>query len=350
MTQPVFFPPLEKHTPESLAAALGLTLVGGSADGKPANEITGVAPIEQAYGGALTFLDNVKYAAYLEQTAAACVILSERFADSLPAGVLGLVSKQPYRDFARAAALLVPAGVKLQGMLLANGVSPSAHVDQTARLEEGVTVEAGAVVGPNAAIGAGTTVCAGAVVGHDVQIGRESYIGPRAVVQHSLLGDRIILHTGVCLGQDGFGFAMSPMGHLKVPQLGRVIIQNDVEIGAGTCIDRGTTRDTIIGEGTKIDNLVQIGHNVEIGRHCVLVGQVGVAGSTVLEDFVAIGGQTGVAGHIRIGMGAQIAGASNVKDNVPPGSKWAGTPAKPVRELMREMTALKRLTTSKNAS
>ncbi|MBO6674401.1 MAG: UDP-3-O-(3-hydroxymyristoyl)glucosamine N-acyltransferase [Rhizobiales bacterium] len=342
MTSPAFFPPLVPHSAESLAKALGLELVGGDV-GSSGRELVGVAPIEQADKGTLSFLDNAKYAGHLETTDASCVILADRFKDRLKPGVVGLVSKEPYRDFARAAALMVPSGVKLQGTVLSEGISPAAHIDPSATLEEGVTIESGAVIGAHAAVGAGTTVCAGAVIAHHVQIGRDGYVGAQAVVQHALIGDRVILHSGVNIGQDGFGFAMSPMGHLKVPQLGRVIIQDDVEIGAGSCIDRGTTRDTIIGEGTKIDNLVQIGHNVEIGRHCVLVGQVGIAGSSVLEDFVAIGGHSGVAGHLRIGMGAQIAAASNVKDDVPPGARWAGTPAKSARTVFRELAAIKRL-------
>ncbi len=138
----------------------------------------------------------------------------------------------------------------------------------------------------------------------------------------------MIIHHGAAIGQDGFGFAMSAKGHLKVPQLGRVIIQDDVEIGANTTIDRGATRDTIIGEGTKIDNLVQIAHNVVIGRHCVIVSQVGISGSTTLEDFVVLGGQVGVVGHVTIGMGAQIAGSSNVNADIPRGARYGGTPAK----------------------
>jgi UDP-3-O-[3-hydroxymyristoyl] glucosamine N-acyltransferase len=152
----------------------------------------------------------------------------------------------------------------------------------------------------------------------------------------------VIIHPGCSIGQDGFGFAMGPKGHLKVPQVGRVVIQDDVEIGANTTIDRGSNRDTIVGEGTKIDNGVQIGHNVVIGRHCVLVSQTGVAGSTELGDFVALGGQAGIAGHLKIGAGAQIAGASSVKDDVPPGARMVGTPAKPIREWTREQAALRR--------
>lgn len=342
MTNPAFFPPLIEQTPESLAKALGLALVGGTPDAH-SQTLSGVAPIEQAEPGSLSFLDNAKYSDHLQTTQASCVVLAGRFQEKLPDHVVGLISKEPYRDFARAAAMMVPAAVKLRGATLGESISEAASVDPSARLEDGVIVEPGAVIGPDVAIGAGTTICAGAILAHHVQVGRDSYIGPRTVLQHTYVGNRVIVHSGVCIGQDGFGFAMSPMGHLKVPQLGRVIVQDDVEIGAGTCIDRGTTRDTIIGEGTKIDNLVQIGHNVEVGRHCVLVGHVGIAGSTVLEDFVAIGGQAGVAGHIRIGMGAQIAAASNVKDDVPAGARWAGTPAKPARAVFRELAALKRL-------
>lgn len=339
MSDPAFFPPLVDLTAAQLAEELELDLVG-----EGTHRLTGVGPIEQAETGALTFLDNPKYAEHLATTKAACAVISAKFRDQLPRHVTGLISAQPYRDFARAAAMLVPAGVELRGVALTQGISNQAFIDETAALEDGVTVEPGAIIGAHAAVGSGTTICAGAVVGHHCQVGRDSYIGARAVLQHALLGDRVIVHSGVSIGQDGFGFAMGPMGHLKVPQLGRVIIQDDVEIGAGTCIDRGTTRDTIIGEGTKIDNLVQIGHNVEVGRHCILVGHVGIAGSSVLEDFVAIGGQSGIAGHIRIGMGAQIAAASNVKDDVPAGARWAGTPAKSARAVFRELAAIKRLT------
>ena len=186
-----------------------------------------------------------------------------------------------------------------------------APIDATAEIEEGVVIEPGAIVGPEARIGRGTRLAAGAVVGYRVTIGRDCYIGPLVTVAHALVGDRVILHSGVRIGQDGFGFAMSARGHLKVPQIGRVVIQDDVEIGANTTIDRGSLKDTIIGEGTKIDNLVQIGHNVVVGRHCVIVAQSGISGSTELGDFVVMGGQAGAVGHIKIGSGAHIAGAAH---------------------------------------
>jgi UDP-3-O-[3-hydroxymyristoyl] glucosamine N-acyltransferase len=222
-------------------------------------------------------------------------------------------------------------------------VSPGAHVHPQARLEDGVRIDPGAVVGPGAEIGAGTVLGPNAVIGPNVRIGRDCSIGAGATLTHALVGNRVIVHPGARIGQDGFGFAMGAGGHIKVPQVGRVIIQDDVEIGANTTIDRGASRDTVVGEGTKIDNLVQIAHNVVIGRHCVIVSGVGISGSTTLEDYVVLGGQVGVVGHLRIGMGSQIAGSSNVNRDVPPGSRWGGTPAKPVRTWFREMTTLARL-------
>ena len=197
-------------------------------------------------------------------------------------------------------------------------------------------------VGPGAEIGSGSVIGPGAAIGPGVCIGRDSAIGAGATRTNAVVGNRVIVHPGARIGQDGFGFAMGAT-HLKVPQVGRVIVQDDVEIGANTTIDRGASRDTVIGEGTKIDNLVQIAHNVVIGRHCVIVSGVGISGSTTLEDYVVLGGQVGVVGHLRIGRGAQIAGSSNVNRDVPPGSRWGGTPATPVRAWFRELTTLARL-------
>jgi len=244
-------------------------------------------------------------------------------------------------------AKLFPTAVKPGPLFQETGVSPGAFIHALARLEAGVVVEPGAVIGPGAEIGAGTVVGANAVLGPEVRIGRSCAIGATATIVAALIGDRVIIHPGAHIGQDGFGFALGPRGHLKVPQVGRVIIQDDVEIGAGVTIDRGANRDTMIGEGAKIDNLVQIGHNVVIGRHAILVAQSGVSGSSVIGDFAALGGQAGVAGHLKVGAGAQVAAAAGVMTDIPAGQRWAGAPAKPVREFFREVATLRRLAAAK---
>jgi UDP-3-O-[3-hydroxymyristoyl] glucosamine N-acyltransferase len=210
-------------------------------------------------------------------------------------------------------------------------------------LENDVLIDPAAVIGPNAEIGAGTIIGAGSVIGPEVRIGRACAIGASATVINALIGDRVIIHSGCRIGQDGFGYLMGAKGHQKVPQVGRVVIQDDVEIGANTTIDRGASRDTVIGEGSKIDNLVQVGHNVVIGRNCVIVAQTGLSGSTTLGDHVVLGARVGTNNHVSIGEGAQIAAISIVNDDVPPGARWGGTPAKPVKLWFREMKILEQM-------
>jgi UDP-3-O-[3-hydroxymyristoyl] glucosamine N-acyltransferase len=342
MSDPVFFKPARP-----LALSEVAELVDGRvAAGDPGLTIERVAPLDLAGPGDLTFFDNPRYLARFRETTASACICAEKHATSAPAGTAVVISAQPYRAIARVMQVLFPDAFRLTGPWGETGISPDARIHPAARLEDGVTVEPGAVIGAGAEIGRGTTISANAVIGAGVRFGRDGFVGPGASITHALVGNRVTIHAGARIGQDGFGFAMGAGGHLKVPQIGRVVIQDDVEIGANTMIDRGSNRDTVIGEGTKIDNAVQIGHNVTVGRHCVLVSQIGIAGSTELGDYVAFGGQAGVAGHLRIGAGAQVSGGSSVKDDIPAGERWVGAPAKPIREWMREQSALKKLAQS----
>ena len=340
MADPVFFSSDITLSLGAIAEAAGVSLPPGA---DPAAVLTGAAPLESAAPNDLAYMDNARYGEALAQTRAGACLVSPRFAARVPAGTVALVTRDPYRVYAGLLGRFHPDAMRPGSLFGSTGVAPGAHVHPEARLEAGVRVDPGAVIGPGAEVGSGTVIGPGAVLGPNVRVGRDCAVGAGATVIHALLGNRVIVHPGARLGQDGFGFAMGPGGHLKVPQIGRVIVQDDVEIGANTTIDRGASRDTVIGEGTKIDNLVQIAHNVVIGRHCVIVSGVGISGSTTLEDYVVLGGQVGVVGHLRIGMGAQIAGSSNVNRDVPPGSRWGGTPAKPVRAWFRELTTLARL-------
>lgn len=340
MSEPRFFAPPKSAT---LAEICSWTGAACSSEEIGRIVIQGVGPLDTAGPGDVTFLDNKKYLPVLAATKASAVLVKSAFADRVPEGVVALAVKDPYRAFATVSGRFYPAALKLEGAWGETGVSPAAHVHPSARLEPGVTVEPGAVIGARAEIGTGTVIGAGAVIGHDVRIGRNCHVASQVTLIHCLLGNRVIVHSGVRVGQDGFGFAMGPGGHQKVPQIGRVVIQDDVEIGANTTIDRGANRDTVIGEGTKIDNLVQIGHNVEMGRHCVIVSHVGISGSTKLGDFVVLAGQVGVAGHLEIGSGAQIGAKAGVMTDVPAGGRWVGAPAKPFMDAAREVAALARL-------
>jgi len=326
---------------EHIAAQSGATL---SDPARAALEAFHIRPLNAAGPTDVAFLDNARYLPDLLATKALACFVHQRHADRVPPATAALVTPEPYRAYAKALALFYPdAEHPKSGWDAKPG---EALIHPTAKLENGVIVEAGAVVGAEAQIGQGTRIAAGAVVGYRCAIGRNCYIGPRAVITHALIGNHVIIHSGAAIGQDGFGFAMGRDGHVKVRQIGRVIIQDWVEIGANTAIDRGALRDTVIGEGTKIDNLVQIAHNVVIGRHCLITGQVGISGSTVLEDFVVMGGQSGAVGHITLGAGAQIAGGSGVTENVPRGGRWGGMPAKPLRLWAKEVAILRWLSSN----
>jgi UDP-3-O-[3-hydroxymyristoyl] glucosamine N-acyltransferase len=310
-----------------------------SADGM--RTIHDVRSLRQAGPGHLTFFENKKYIGQLASTQAEACVLASAYAGRAPGATAALTTPSPYIAFALAVALFYADGLRSKAAAAAD--RGGGHVHPSAQIAEGVTVEPGAVVGREAVIGEGTTIAAGAVVGYRVVLGRDCYVGAGATVTHALVGNGVIVHAGARIGQDGFGFAMSAKGHRKIPQIGRVIIGDDVEIGANSTIDRGSLSDTTIGEGTKIDNLVQIAHNVVVGRHCVIVSQSGIAGSAELGDFVVMGAHSGVIGHVKVGTGAQIAGMAHVKDDVEAGARMGGTPARPFKDWAREVAALKQL-------
>ena len=339
MSEPVFLRDTRGLTLDEIVALTGASTPAAF---PRLRRIFNVAPLDRASPRDIGFLDNKRFSADATKTMAGACLTSAALAGGLPARVTALVVAEPYRAFVQVARALFPQSLR-PSSLAAPGATAGAHIHANARLENGVTVEPGAVIGPGAEIGSGSVIGATAVIGSEVRIGRDCSIAAGAVITNALIGDRVIIHPGCKIGQDGFGFVMGGGGHLKVPQVGRVIIQDDVEIGSGTTVDRGAIRDTVIGEGTKIDNMVQVGHNVSIGRHCVLVAQTGISGSATLEDFVVLGARVGVNNQAVIGEGAQIAATSNVNGNVPPGARWGGTPAKPMKQWFREVMTLERL-------
>ena len=330
--------------PSGLTVAEVVALTGAEpADAAPlSHRITGVAPADLAGPRDLTFIESNKYAGVLATTHAGACLMPRRFESKAPRGLIVLRTKEPYRVFVAVHRELYPQSLRPTSVFETGGIFENATIHPTARLESDVTVDPGAVIGPRAEIGAGTIVGATAVIGPDVLIGRDCTIGAGCSITHALIGDRVIVHPGCRIGQDGFGYTTGATQQ-KIPQTGRVIVQNDVEIGAATTIDRGGIRDTVIGEASKIDNSCQIGHNVVIGRHCIVVAQSGLSGSVTLEDFAVLGGSVGLAPHVTIGRGARVAARSGIMHDVPPGETWGGYPAKPRRQWMREVTTLARL-------
>ncbi|MFV3129168.1 UDP-3-O-(3-hydroxymyristoyl)glucosamine N-acyltransferase [Niveispirillum sp. KHB5.9] len=339
MADPRFFDRAGPFTLAELAARCGATVAPGT---DPDLKLFDVAPLDQAGEGQLSFLDNRKYVEAFQASKAAACVVHPSLADKAPAGMALLVSNKPYRSYALCAQAFypVPSSTGL--------ISPAAHVDPSAELGEGVDVAAGAVVEAGAWIGARTRVAANAVIGRNVRVGADSVIGACASLSHCLVGDRVVIYPGARIGQDGFGFAMDVTGHVRVPQLGRVIIEDDVEVGANVTIDRGAGPDTVIGKGCMIDNLVQIGHNVTLGAGCVIVAQSGISGSTKFDHHAVLAAQAGVAGHLTIGAGARIAAQSGVMRDVPPMTEVFGTPAQPKRQYFRQVAMMTRMAQGKS--
>jgi UDP-3-O-[3-hydroxymyristoyl] glucosamine N-acyltransferase len=296
--------------------------------------ISGVAPLGRARDNDVSFLVDKRHAGELTQSAAGACFVPPNLAASVPGGCVALVTRHPQYAYSQAADRLHRP----------RGFAPGAPaIDPSAQMEDGVRLGPGVVVGPNAAIGRGTVIGPNSVIGPGVTIGRDCVVGANVSIAFAMIGDRVKLYAGVVVGEPGFGAAGGPAGVIDLPQLGRVILQDNVTVGANSCIDRGAWEDTQVGEGTKIDNFVQIAHNVVIGRNCVIAGHCGISGSCTIGDGVAMGGRVGLADHITVGAGARLAANSGVMHDIPAGETWCGVPAVPIRRFMRQVATLARL-------
>jgi UDP-3-O-[3-hydroxymyristoyl] glucosamine N-acyltransferase len=331
---PRFHPAGPPLTLAEAAAIAGGELQGGD----PALPVTGLGALDAAGPSDVSFFENRKYAPLLPGTKAAAVVLAADFAARLPEGVAAIVAPQPYLGFARIAARLHPKPPSRPG------IHPTACVDPAATLGEGCEVGPFAVIAAGAEIGPRCVIGPHAVVGEGVVLGEGCRLHAHVSVSHCLAGRFVTLHPGARIGQEGFGFAVTPEGRFEtMPQLGRVILGDFVEVGANACVDRGSQGDTVLGAGTRLDNLVQIGHNVRTGRGCVIVAQVGIAGSAALGDGVQVAAQAGVAGHLTVGDRARIGAQAGVMNDVPGGADVVGSPAWPARETFRAIAALRKL-------
>ncbi|WP_455478509.1 UDP-3-O-(3-hydroxymyristoyl)glucosamine N-acyltransferase [Bartonella sp. B10] len=340
MADTFFFTPSRRLTVANVAELTGARLLNPEFSNTVINTLSSV---ERAEKGSLVFIEHRKFSDALSKSSAVAVFCTNEIVFHVPESMAILVTSTPQRDFAQIGRILFPDSVKPMPWFGRKEVSPYAHIHPSVKLSHDVCIEAGAVIGKNVEIGSGTLISSTAVIGENCRIGCECYIAPRVTIQYSLVGDRVHIYPGACIGQDGFGYICGISGVEKIPQLGRVIIQDGVEIGANTTIDRGTFEDTIIGEGSKIDNLVQIAHNVKIGRCCLIAAQCGIAGSTSVGDMSQLGGSVGVADHIIIGKYVQIAAGSGVMNDIPDGEKWGGIPARPFKQWFREVAALRNI-------
>jgi UDP-3-O-[3-hydroxymyristoyl] glucosamine N-acyltransferase len=328
MPDPRFYEDLGPVSLRDLAAITQASPADGADLGRL---IHAVAPLDRADARGVTFLADRRHASAVASTQAAACFVAKGDVDKTPNGCVALITPEPLVAYARAAARLhKPKHLQSQ----------STAIHPSAELEEGVEVALGAIIGPHAKIGRGSYLGANAVIGAGVCIGRDCSIGPGAVIGFALIGDNVNILAGAVIGEAGFGVAGGRGGAIDVPQLGRVILQDGVTIGANSCIDRGAWDDTVVGENTKIDNLVQIAHNVKLGRNCAVAAHTGISGSCVIGDGVRFGGRAGIADHVVIGDGAQVMASAGVMREIPAGETWGGIPAVPARQWMRQIAWL----------
>jgi len=334
-----FFQRAGPHSLTALAALTGTRLEPQDAGHRL---IEDVAPVETAGPADVTFLDNRKYTAAFVRSGAGAAFASEAIAPRAPTGMALLISAEPYKAFARAVQAFYPPAAVVPSR------APSAIIDATAVVPDDCAIGPHVVIGAEVRLGARCEIGANTVIGAGVELGDDCRVAANVTLSHCLIGSRVVLHPGVRIGQAGFGFAPDAAGPVKIPQLGRVIIGDDVDIGANTTIDRGSGNDTVIGPGSMIDNLVQIGHNVVLGRGCILAGQVGISGSTKLGDFVMAGGQAGLAGHLTIGDGARIGAQAGLMKDVAARETVIGSPAVPIVAFWRQVAMIQRLARKKD--
>jgi UDP-3-O-[3-hydroxymyristoyl] glucosamine N-acyltransferase len=310
-------------------------LLGGEVVGDSNATLKSFAPAESAQSGDLTFAENEEYFARAEQSAATAVIAGKKFSSAKKI----LIHVPNARvAFAKAVALFFPEPQ------FAAGIHPTAVIAATAQIDSSAHIGPHCVVGERVKIGARSVLQAGNFVGDDSRLGDDVNLFPNVTIYpRGQIGSRVRIHASSVIGSDGYGYVQDGGIHRKVPQIGKVIIGDDVEIGAGVTIDRGALGSTVIGRGTKIDNLVQIAHNVEIGEHCLLCAQVGIAGSTKVGNYVVMGGQVGIASHLQIGNQVTIASRAGVMHNIPDGEKWLGVPAQPDKQAKRILIAIQHL-------
>lgn len=336
-----FFPPAEPQRLGTVAKAVGARVDPAHAE----RIMSDVMPLAEAGPEHVSFLRDGKSLKAASQSKAGAIFCDERFAGELPEGCAPLITPHPANAFGLAAGLFHPSAMRPRPLTARSGgeIAATAVIEDPEGLEANVIVEAFAVVSRGAEIGRGAVIGPHAVIGPGVTIGRNTYVGAHSTIQCAHIGDRVIIHPGCRIGQDGFGLARTPDGYLKVPQTRAVIIQDDVELGANCTIDRGSSRDTVVGKGSKIDNHVQIGHNVVMGVHCVVAGCTGISGSVTMGDYVTLGGHVGLRDGITIGDGASVAGKSGVGDDIPAGAQYVGIPAVDARRFIAERMAITRL-------